>query len=1063
MDIDLFKRERTQMKTLAASSLAVFLLAGSASGQSINWTNPAGGLWNVPGNWAGGNVPSTISESAVFNLGASYSAALNISIADIDSLHMLDSMSTLNLNSGTSIGVNGGVVNDGLIVINPTNGGFSTTLNLRTPSSITGSGTLTLNGIGTRSILTSSVTTTNGVNHTINGFGRISGDFVNNGVVRSNASAATLDIRDAAWTNNNLMEVTNSSIMDLVSLTITQNASGIIQVADGQLNLLNTSIANGTLTSSGSIPGSKWSITSGTSIFDTVELGGEGHINSGAALDIFNSINNDGVLRLNPTNGGFSTNIEAQNNTFFNGTGSLVLGGIGNRAILRTIDPSVSITNTASHSIQGFGTIQAPIINNGQVIADMAGQTLLLNSNTKTNNSIFQVSNGAIMDVFSITIDQTGGGQISLDNGSLTLSTATILGGHITAGAGTATLTSGNSSFDNVTSSAPITMNSGTTLTVTNGFVNNATLFVNPTNGGFATNLIFADSSTLSGSGDTVLGGTSTRSRINTEVGQTMTVASNHTIRGFGQINASMINNGTINADFAGQSIQFRDQTKINNCLITAQSGATLDLNTVEIQQSPAGEIDVADGSLILTSSTIRGGTINADTGLVTIVSGTNRLDSSTLNAPLNMNSGAILILENGFEGNDTLTVNPTNGGFSTTVSVQDSMTFNGTGDMHLAGTTTRGQLNTEVDQTVTINPDYTVHGIGTINASLINNGTIDADTAGGTLDLRGSDKTNNALISIQPGATLSVLGLTLNQSPTGVILNNDGLLDLASTSIIGGTIDALFTGSTRISANTTLQDLDNLSPININSSVQLNVEGTVTNHNSINVNPTLGGFATSLNSNTPAMIDGNGEVVLHSTFTRSQITGAGITFGPNQTLRGLGLINAPITIEGTIAPGFSTGEMEANQPITLTNTSTYEVEVSNIGVNDTIDSASTFHADGVLDLSLIDGFNPSTAWVAVIVTADAGVTGSFDTIIAPPAPLDPRLSFKVGYFDNEIRVGAVCDTDFDFSGSLNFLDVSMFLALYGDMDPLVDLNSDGSFNFLDISLFLSSYGESCP
>ncbi|MDF1870869.1 MAG: hypothetical protein P1U30_10790, partial [Phycisphaerales bacterium] len=173
--------------------------------------------------------------------------------------------------------------------------------------------------------------------------------------------------------------------------------------------------------------------------------------------------------------------------------------------------------------------------------------------------------------------------------------------------------------------------------------------------------------------------------------------------------------------------------------------------------------------------------------------------------------------------------------------------------------------------------------------------------------------------------------------------------------------------------------------------------------------------------------------------------------------------VNAPITIEGTIAPGFSTGEMEANQPINLTNTSTYEVEVSNIGVNDTIDSASTFHADGVLDLSLIDGFNPSTAWVAVIVTADAGVTGSFDTIIAPPAPLDPRLSFKVGYFENEIRVGAVCDTDFDFSGSLNFLDVSMFLALYGDMDPLVDLNSDGSFNFLDISLFLSSYGESCP
>tara|TARA_R110000868_G_scaffold119469_1_gene316650 strand:+ start:380340 stop:383486 length:3147 start_codon:yes stop_codon:yes gene_type:complete len=1048
------------MKTLATSSLAVFLLAGSALGQSINWTNPAGGLWNVPGNWAGGNVPSTITESAIFNLGSAYTATLDISIADLDSVSMLDTMGTLNFNSGTFMGVNGSIVNNGAIVINPTNGGFSTTLNMRTSNSISGSGTLTLGGASTRAGLSSTGTTTHGSTHTINGLGRIIGDFINNGTIQSNFTGSTLDIMTGTWINNNRVEVINGSVMDFNNLDITQNPTAEIAVTDGQLNLTNSSITNGTISSQ---PGFHWTQSSGTSTIDSVRLTGEGHINTGTALKFFNTIENDGVLRLNPTNGGFSTSLEAQNNATLDGNGSLVMGGVSTRAILRTLDPGQPITNASTHTIQGIGTIQAPLTNQGLVIADVAGQILTLNTNNKINNKIFRVSNGATLAVTSVTIDQTGGGQINLDDGSLTFSSATILGGSITPGSGTGTFVSGTSFFDGVTSNAPLIANTGTTLVVSNGMVNNGTLSINPTNGGFASILRFMDSSTLSGSGDTIFGGIGVRAQLNTDPDQTMTVAPDHTIRGFGQINASMINNGTIIADVDATSLLFRTEIKINNGLITAEPGATLDLNNVEIQQSASGEIDVADGSMALTTATIRGGTINADSGLVTHASGTNRLDSVVLNAPMNMNSGSTTIIENGLESNNTITVNPTNGGFATSLNFRDSMTLEGTGNIHLASANHRSQLNTDAGQTVTINPDYTIHGIGQINASLINNGTIDADASSGTLDFRGSDKTNNALISIQPGATLSMQGMNVDQSGTGMILINDGLLNLATTTITGGTIDAISTGSTTVSSNSSMQDLINNTPVNVISGSQLRVEGTVTNNNEIQINPTNGGFGTTLHSTAPAIIDGTGDLILGGSTSRSQITGVGMTLGADQTLRGIGQINAPLTIHGTIAPGLSVGEMDASQPITLTNTSTYEVEVSNFNVNDVIDSSSTFHADGTLDLSLIDGFNPTTAWVATIVTADAGVTGTFDTIIAPPTPLDPRLSFKIGYFDNEIRVGAVCNTDFDFSGSLNFLDVSMYLSLYGMMDPITDMNSDGSFNFLDISLFLSSYGQSCP
>jgi len=1050
------------MKTLAASSLAVFLLAGSALGQSINWTNPAGGLWNVPGNWSGGNVPSSITESAVFNLGASYTATLNITVTDLDSLSLLDSMSTLNFNSGTLLGIHGNLVNNGLIVINPTNGGFGTNLVFRNSNLISGSGAISLGGSSSRAALSSDegTTTTHGANHTINGFGRINGDFINNGTVQSSSTGNVLDMRSGTWTNNNLFEVINGSTMEHSTLVVNQSPSGEINIVDGQLNLKSSSITNGSLNA---MPGFHWSTTSGTNTFDSVHLTGEGHINPGTHLNIFNSIVNDGILRMNPVNSGFPTSLEAQNLVTFSGSGSIVMGASNTRANIHTADPKQPITNASSHTIQGFGTIQASLTNNGLIIADVDGQSLILNTNNKSNNNIFRVSNNATLHISAIAIDQTGGGQINLDDGSLTFANATILGGSITPGSGTATFTSGTSNFDNVTSSAPLAINSGTSLKVTNGMVNNGTLTVNPTSAGFATVLLFDDSSTLSGSGDTILSAVSVRAQINTSEGETMTVASDHTIRGFGQINASMINNGTINADVDSQSLLFRNETKVNNGLITAEPGATLDLSNVEIQQTASGEIDVADGSMLLSSSIIRGGTINADGGIVTQTSGTTRLDSVVLNAPMSINSGTTMILENGFEGNNNLVANPTGGGFATAVVVGDTMTIQGTGSLSLDGTSVRSQFNTDPDQTVTINPDYTIHGVGQINASLINNGTIAASTSGGTLDFRGSDKTNNATIAIDPGATLSIQGMDVDQSAAGVIVINDGLLTLSSTTITGGILHSILSGSTTVLASSTIQDLINQSPININSGTQLIAGGTVTNNNSININPSGGGFSTALHSIAPATIDGNGEVILNASTTRSQITGAGITFGPDQALRGRGQINAPVTIEGIIAPGFSVGEMDASQPITLTNTSTYEVEVSNFNVNDTIDSTSTFHADGTLDLSLIDGFNPTTAWIATIVTADAGVTGTFDTIITPPLPLDPRLSFKVGYFDTEIRVGAVCETDYDFSGSLNFLDVSMYLNLYGMMDPIADMNSDGSFNFLDISLFLNSYGQGCP
>lgn len=1049
------------MKKIAASSIALFLLAGTASGQNINWDNPAGGLWNVPANWSPATVPSMTTENAVFSIGGVYTATLNTSASTIGTISIFDAGCTLSTNTGQPLGVQGSVLNNGLILLNNTNGGFSSVLTFNNSASLNGVGTLTLNGGQTRSQVTAAAgaTVTHGSAHTIDGIGRITGDFINDGTISASTSGQALTLLNGAWTNNNLIEVINDSIMTMTSVNINHGPTGEIMVDDGQLNIGTTSITNGTLRT---MPGFNWTATSGINTFNSVHHIGQGRTNTGVALFLQNSIQNDGTLFINSTNGGFSSVVEFQNPFALNGSGDILLNGLGSRSLLRSLDPADMVTQASTHMIHGRGTIQSPIINNGLVVADFASEPLLLNINNQINNNFYRVINGAIMNFNNITVDQTGGGTIAIDDGQLQLITATILGGSITAGTGTALIVSGTNDFNQVQSSAPMSMNTGATLRISNGFVNDSTFTINSTNGGFGTTLLFADSSTLSGSGNTLLNGSSTRAQLSTDPGQTMTIASDHMVNGFGRINASLINNGTIESSTDGQTLDFIDQDKINNGLISAQPGANITLNSVTITQDPSAQINVGDGSMTLNAATVIDGTLNSTSGVILQNTGISTVNQVINNAPISLNTGTTINIVNGLENNDTITVNNSGGGFGTSITFTDTTTLSGTGDIVLGGSTTRAQINTFPGETGTIGALQTIRGLGQINASLINDGLILADVNGGTMTLQSEDKVNNALIQIDPGAQITV-STEIDQSAGGQILNNDGLLSLGGATIKGGTIDALASGSTTVTSASVFEDLVNLSPTNINTGQSLEIVGTVTNHSSININPLAGGFGSSIFSTAPATIDGMGQVVLGGSTTRSQINGVGFTLGSDQTLRGLGQINAPLTLDGTIAPGFSVGEIDASAPITLSDSSVYEVEVAAENSRDLIDSSSTFHADGTLNIALIDGFAPDTAWVTTIVTADFGVSGTFDTVIAPPPPTDPRLQFKVGYFDDEIRIGAVCDTDFNFSGDLDFFDVSRFLDLFNAQDPQADINGDGEFDFFDVSAFLNSFGMGCP
>jgi hypothetical protein len=55
------------------------------------------------------------------------------------------------------------------------------------------------------------------------------------------------------------------------------------------------------------------------------------------------------------------------------------------------------------------------------------------------------------------------------------------------------------------------------------------------------------------------------------------------------------------------------------------------------------------------------------------------------------------------------------------------------------------------------------------------------------------------------------------------------------------------------------------------------------------------------------------------------------------------------------------------------------------------------------------------------------------------------------------------CPADINNDESLNFFDISAFLAAFSAQEPVADFDGNGSWNFFDISAFLTAFSAGCP
>jgi len=120
-------------------------------------------------------------------------------------------------------------------------------------------------------------------------------------------------------------------------------------------------------------------------------------------------------------------------------------------------------------------------------------------------------------------------------------------------------------------------------------------------------------------------------------------------------------------------------------------------------------------------------------------------------------------------------------------------------------------------------------------------------------------------------------------------------------------------------------------------------------------------------------------------------------------------------------------------------------------------------------DISQVDPSDPITNGGVILgtqVTYDTNNDGEYNNPTSvfydPGLPADESYSvgLYVGYYQD--MVVNPCPADLNGDGSLNFLDVSMFLGAFGAQDPIADFQPDGSFNFLDVSAFLAAFGAGC-
>ena len=855
------------------------------------------------------------------------------------------------------------------------------------------------------------------------------------------------------------------------------------------LNAVNGDWNNGVNWSSGLVPAPGDSVLLGLTGAYTVTTP---FSQSAASLDISNpqatlavsgfrtltldgDIINDGQIVINWNQINTSTRLLFNADAVLSGSGSLLLNN-GNATAELATGTGILLTQAAGHTITGVGRISANFVNEGLVLSDTPGGVLTLGTSDKNNNSDIRAENGGSLSFETIDVVQGPAGRILVDGpGSEAIfGNTTLDGGLLSTQNGGRGLISFNSTFRDVTLEGATDIAGFRTLVIEQGVVNNGVLTVNFNNINTATSILLSDGAPISGSGQIVLNNPATTAELASTGAGVSVHGAGHTIRGRGRVSAAMVNQGLISADLPTMTIELTAQPKTNNARIEAVNGGAIAVQNITVTQGPGASItaDGAGSTTQLSNATIVSGLVEAINGGVTVVPFNSTVQDVVMEGPTDIQGFRTLNAVGTVTNNGVITVNSNAINTGTAIRFEDGAVLAGSGSVILANPSVTATFSSAPGASMTHAAAHTIEGIGRIDAAITNNGLINANVTGQTMEIVGPDKINNASILADNGALLSLLNTQIVQGPAGVI-RADGpgaVADLSNATITGGVVESANGGLIRLTGNNaTLNAVALRGEVGIGGFRFLGLDQNTTLDGRITVNTNNINTGTGVSFVSGYTLQGQGVIRLANPGATAAVGSlAGVIdagLGAGIRLEGIGRVQTPLTIHGEVAPGLdAVGTLEASHPIEFSDTTNFEIEVSANNTADRLASTSTFQADGTLDVAFVDAFDPPAAWSATIVTTNpTGVSGAFDTVNAPQ-PTDPRLEFRVVYRPNEIRIRAFCRADTNADGLLNFFDVTTYIASFNNGDPAADIAAPiGTLNFFDLLGYIARFNTGCP
>ena len=142
---------------------------------------------------------------------------------------------------------------------------------------------------------------------------------------------------------------------------------------------------------------------------------------------------------------------------------------------------------------------------------------------------------------------------------------------------------------------------------------------------------------------------------------------------------------------------------------------------------------------------------------------------------------------------------------------------------------------------------------------------------------------------------------------------------------------------------------------------------------------------------------------------------------------------------EGDLAPGSSPGTMSFGGDVVLGTASTTQIELGGTvaGEYDQLDISGSISLASTLDTILIDNFSPGLGDMFTIISADGGVTGTFDTTNIPV--LGGGLSLDLVYHPTFVALEVISNLllgDANNDNQVTGADLVIVQQNFGNMDP---------------------------